>query len=125
MEGIGGRRIQLWDEPQSKTREMTWCNDSDDNERAIRIISPPIPKDATAILTTTEGTKATDEFGTITCPSCGHRIEFQDQVLYDLSFFFCVSSKLYSFLCLIVLCFGGVVKHYRLEYMICQGCQLG
>lgn len=80
VEEIGGR-IQLWDEPQSKTREMTWCNDSND-EGAIRIITP-IPKDATTVTVTDSGTKS-DEFHTIICPSCGHQIEFQDQVFFLL-----------------------------------------
>ncbi|KAL5575351.1 hypothetical protein UlMin_017050 [Ulmus minor] len=50
---------------------MTWCNESDE-ERAIHLISP-ISKEASVA-----NTKPTD-FKTITCPSCGHHIEFQDQ----------------------------------------------
>ncbi|KAM1988909.1 hypothetical protein ACFX15_036000 [Malus domestica] len=53
---------------------MTWCNDSDD-ERAIQIVSPPPPNNP----------NNPNEFRNITCPSCGHHIEFQDQAgIHDL-----------------------------------------
>lgn len=65
------RKFGVWNEPQAKSsREiMTWCNDSDD-ERAIQIITPPPPN-----------TNNNNEFRNITCPSCGHHIELQDQVI--------------------------------------------
>ncbi|GAV87509.1 NAM domain-containing protein [Cephalotus follicularis] len=51
---------------------MTWCNNDSDDEQKI-ITS-----------TTKDGTK-TYEFRVITCPSCGHGIEFQDQAgIHDL-----------------------------------------
>lgn len=56
---------------------MTWCNDSDD-ERALQIIAPP-PRENSDLTT------RTDEIRTMTCPSCGHNIEFQDQAgIHDL-----------------------------------------
>ncbi|XP_041026147.1 NAC domain-containing protein 73-like [Juglans microcarpa x Juglans regia] len=56
---------------------MTWCNDSDD-ERALQIISST-PKETSVL------DPKTDELRTITCPSCGHDIEFQDQTgIHDL-----------------------------------------
>ncbi|KAG7962385.1 hypothetical protein I3843_09G064200 [Carya illinoinensis] len=56
---------------------MTWCNDSDD-ERALQIISST-PKETSVL------DPKPDELRTITCPSCGHNIEFQDQTgIHDL-----------------------------------------
>ena len=52
---------------------MTWCNDSDE-ERGIQLLAPTITP------ATNNNTKQTEN-RTITCPSCGHNIEFQDQVL--------------------------------------------
>lgn len=69
------RKIPFWDGPESKTGEMTWCNDSDD-ERALQIITSSTPQESSVLDT------KTDEVRTITCPSCGHDIEFQDQVLF-------------------------------------------
>ncbi|KAG6618257.1 hypothetical protein I3842_Q116600 [Carya illinoinensis] len=58
---------------------MTWCNDSDD-ERALQIITSTTPQESSVDLDT-----KTDEVRTITCPSCGHDIEFQDQTgIHDL-----------------------------------------
>ncbi|KAH7544887.1 hypothetical protein FEM48_Zijuj01G0033700 [Ziziphus jujuba var. spinosa] len=58
---------------------MTWCNDSDD-ERAIQIITTT-SNDASVTISQTKN----DEFRTVTCPSCGHHIEFQDQAgIHDL-----------------------------------------
>ncbi|XP_062162945.1 NAC domain-containing protein 73-like [Alnus glutinosa] len=57
---------------------MTWCNDSDD-ERGLHIITPT-PKENSDLIAA-----RTDEIRTITCPSCGHNIEFQDQAgIHDL-----------------------------------------
>jgi hypothetical protein len=72
VEGTIGK-IQFWDGHESKAEDMTWCNDSDD-ERALHIIAPT-PKENSNL------TERTDEIRTITCPSCGHNIEFQDQVI--------------------------------------------
>lgn len=56
---------------------MTWCNDSDE-ERGIELVAPTItPATNNTLVTDTKQT----ENRTITCPSCGHNIEFQDQVL--------------------------------------------
>ncbi|TKY71757.1 NAC domain-containing protein 73 [Spatholobus suberectus] len=54
---------------------MTWCNDSDE-ERGIESITPTI-----TITSSTDATdiKLTEEIRAITCPSCGHNIEFKDQ----------------------------------------------
>ncbi|XP_010245578.1 PREDICTED: NAC domain-containing protein 73-like isoform X2 [Nelumbo nucifera] len=71
----GGEVSSLWDGRKRITREeMTWCNECDDdtNTRAIQISSilPPdllndrvLPQDRRFII----------------CPSCGHRIQSQDQ----------------------------------------------
>lgn len=75
VEEIGSRRIELWYETQNRSnREMTWCNDPDD-ERAIQIITTT-SNDASVTISETKN----DEYRTVTCPSCGHHIEFQDQV---------------------------------------------
>ncbi|KAL2969356.1 hypothetical protein AAZX31_15G075700 [Glycine max] len=52
---------------------MTWCNDSDE-DRVIESMTPTI-----TITPNTDGIKLTEEIRTITCPSCGHNIEFKDQ----------------------------------------------
>ncbi|CAL5346090.1 unnamed protein product [Camellia sinensis] len=66
VEGTGERN-SVWDGHKSKTREiMTWCNDS-------QIISTTSSKENLAI------DAKTDENTIITCPSCGHNIELQDQ----------------------------------------------
>ncbi|KAI4296814.1 hypothetical protein L6164_036737 [Bauhinia variegata] len=60
---------------------MTWCNDSDE-ERAIEITTPTATPRASN--TALNDPKAT-EIRTITCPSCGHNIEFQEQTgIHDL-----------------------------------------
>ncbi|BAT73683.1 hypothetical protein LR48_Vigan01g054900 [Vigna angularis] len=54
---------------------MTWCNDSDE-ERGIELVAPTVtPATNNTLVTDTKQT----ENRTITCPSCGHNIEFQDQ----------------------------------------------
>ncbi|CAL0309315.1 unnamed protein product [Lupinus luteus] len=57
---------------------MTWCNDSDE-ERGIEIesITPTIIPRANN--NNTRAIKLTEDIRTITCPSCGHNIQFQDQ----------------------------------------------
>ncbi|XAR59188.1 hypothetical protein NMG60_11014889 [Bertholletia excelsa] len=50
---------------------MTWCNDSTD-ERPIQIFSPSSKE-----IRVFDGQANSN--GTITCPSCGHNIELQDQ----------------------------------------------
>ncbi|KAL2341839.1 hypothetical protein Fmac_009779 [Flemingia macrophylla] len=54
---------------------MTWCNDSDE-ERGIESITPTM-----CITPNTDDAdiKLTEEIRTITCPSCGHNIDFKDQ----------------------------------------------
>lgn len=80
----GRGEIANWDGNKKKSREMRWCNNkkidsSEDDEGAAA---------ANAIdqLTTSSATNSTsavrstdDEIRTITCPSCGHIIQFQDQ----------------------------------------------
>ncbi|TKY59211.1 NAC domain-containing protein 73 [Spatholobus suberectus] len=54
---------------------MRWCNDSDE-EGGIELVTPTItPTTNNTVVTDTKPT----EIRTITCPSCGHNIEFQDQ----------------------------------------------
>ena len=55
---------------------MTWCNDPDE-ERGNELTTP------TTITPRPNNTdiKPNQEIRSITCPSCGHNIEFQDQVL--------------------------------------------
>lgn len=78
-----GEEIPVWDGHRGSTTGMTWCNDSDD-ERAIQIISTSC-EDKSVI-----DAKADDILRTLTCPSCGHQIEFQDQVFFlMLSFINC------------------------------------
>lgn len=84
--------IQFWNGHESKTKEMTWCNDSDD-ERALQIISST-PKETSVL------DPKPDELRTITCPSCGHNIEFQDQVDILQVNYICFSSANLFFLSL-------------------------
>ncbi|XP_050287104.1 NAC domain-containing protein 73-like isoform X1 [Quercus robur] len=59
---------------------MTWCNDSDD-DRALQIVTAT-SKENTNVL---DPPKTDDIRYTITCPSCGQDIEFQDQAgIHDL-----------------------------------------
>ncbi|XP_028101430.1 NAC domain-containing protein 73-like [Camellia sinensis] len=67
-----GERNHLWGGRKSKTREMTWHNDSED-ESAIQIVSPS-PQQNRVIDAEEAG-----EVRFITCPSCGHNIELQDR----------------------------------------------
>uniref|UniRef100_A0A5B6YJU4 Putative NAC domain-containing protein 8 isoform X1 n=1 Tax=Davidia involucrata TaxID=16924 RepID=A0A5B6YJU4_DAVIN len=56
---------------------MRWCHDSND-ERAIQIISPSSKENSVVH-------SKFHEIPTITCPSCGHNIELQDQAgIHDL-----------------------------------------
>nr|QSD99898.1 NAC family transcription factor [Melilotus albus] len=59
---------------------MKWCNDSDDQDRGIELItSTVIPRTSNeSTLVNDDDTKPT-QVRTLTCPSCGHNIEFQDQ----------------------------------------------
>jgi hypothetical protein len=87
VEGTIGK-IQFCYGHESKAKDMTWCNDSDD-ERALHIIAPT-PKENSNL------TERTDEIRTITCPSCGHNIEFQDQVInFFYIYFICFLSVAY------------------------------
>nr|ALC79040.1 NAC transcription factors 63 [Manihot esculenta] len=59
---------------------MTWCNNNSVDERAIQLITAN-PKENTVIDT------KIDELRTLTCPSCGHNIQLQDQgggIIHDL-----------------------------------------
>lgn len=79
MEETRGK-IEFWDGHESKNKEMTWCNDSDD-DRALQIITAT-SKENTNVL---DPPKTDDIRNTITCPSCGQDIEFQDQAgIHDL-----------------------------------------
>ncbi|RDX65100.1 NAC domain-containing protein 73 [Mucuna pruriens] len=55
---------------------MTWYNDSDE-ERGIESIAPTMT--ITPNNTDVTDIKLTEEIRTITCPSCGHNIQFKDQ----------------------------------------------
>lgn len=61
---------------------MTWCNDSDEERGIDQLVAPTITPTSTNNTTvlTDHRTKAS-EIRTLTCPSCGQNIEFQDQVL--------------------------------------------
>ncbi|KAF8411120.1 hypothetical protein HHK36_003659 [Tetracentron sinense] len=58
-----GEENSTWNGHKNKTREMAWCNDSD-NEIAIERSSPA----------------STEESRPRTCPSCGHKIQCKEQV---------------------------------------------
>lgn len=50
---------------EAKTqKKMTWCNDSDEDIIPRTLVTDPKPT----------------QIRTITCPSCGHNLQFQDQV---------------------------------------------
>ncbi|EEF50808.1 NAC domain-containing protein 73 [Ricinus communis] len=55
---------------------MTWCNNNSVDERAIQLVTAgaAIPKENTTFVD-----KKPNEILIITCPSCGHNIELQDQ----------------------------------------------
>ncbi|KAL5162904.1 NAC domain-containing protein 73 [Glycine soja] len=59
---------------------MTWCNDSDEERGIDQLVAPTITPTSTNNTTvlTDHRTKAS-EIRTLTCPSCGQNIEFQDQ----------------------------------------------
>ncbi|KAI4306437.1 hypothetical protein L6164_029714 [Bauhinia variegata] len=60
---------------------MTWCNDSDE-ERAIEIITPTATPRASS---TALNDPKINQIRTITCPSCGHNIQCQEQTgIHDL-----------------------------------------
>ncbi|GMN50722.1 hypothetical protein TIFTF001_019886 [Ficus carica] len=65
---------------------MTWCNDQSDDERAIHhLISNDHDHNTSLSVTMTTPTTSADEVRTITCPSCGHHIQLQDQAgIHDL-----------------------------------------
>lgn len=64
-----------------KTREMTWCNNPDD-DRALKLVTaaaakgPSIAVEATAAVSDSK----IQDIRTIICPACGHDIPYQDQV---------------------------------------------
>ncbi|XP_057498774.1 NAC domain-containing protein 73-like [Actinidia eriantha] len=67
-----GERNSVWDGHKSKSREMAWCNDSQD-QSPNQIIS--INSNENRVID-----EKKDETCVVTCPSCGHNIEiFQDQ----------------------------------------------
>lgn len=61
---------------------MTWCNDSDDQDRGIQLITSTFIRRIVSNETdlVTHDTKLPTQIRTLTCPSCGHNIQFQDQV---------------------------------------------
>ena len=146
MEETRGK-IEFWDGHESKNKEMTWCNDSDD-DRALQIITAT-SKENTNVL---DPPKTDDIRNTITCPSCGQDIEFQDQVhifIILYSFFFFGGQHIYLFVLLLFLRFFkfyylfiwlvlllftflflsvfliNLCDLYRPEFMICRGYQQG
>ncbi|KAJ4703545.1 NAC domain protein [Melia azedarach] len=61
---------------------MTWCNNSDDEEVAAAIRITTTSAEEQHCVTAAE---TTHEIRTVTCPSCGHTIQFQDQTgIHDL-----------------------------------------
>lgn len=87
MEETRGK-IPLWDGNKIKNIEMTWCNNNSEDERVIQLVTSN-PKEDTFVAAKTE------EIRRITCPSCGHNFEIQDQVYYTLC---CVELSTVSFL---------------------------
>ncbi|KAL2473657.1 NAC domain-containing protein 73-like [Forsythia ovata] len=62
----------IWDGHKSKRREMTWCNDLNERTQLQSISSP-------------QENSLINSVKTITCPSCGHTIQLQDQTgLHEL-----------------------------------------
>ncbi|XP_044461214.1 NAC domain-containing protein 73-like isoform X2 [Mangifera indica] len=59
---------------------MTWCNESEDEERsAVQITTTPEENSASFIAVQSDGAH------TITCPACGYTIQYQDQAgIHDL-----------------------------------------
>lgn len=78
----------MWDGNKIKNTEMTWCNNNSEDERVIQLVTSN-PKEDTFVAAKTE------EIRRITCPSCGHNFEIQDQVYYTLC---CVELGTVSFL---------------------------
>jgi Zn ribbon nucleic-acid-binding protein len=66
-------KIPLWNENKRNTIEMTWCSNNSVYERAIQLATSSSKEDAFV-------EAETNEIRRITCPSCGHNFEFQDQV---------------------------------------------
>ena len=108
MEETRGK-IEFWDGHESKNKEMTWCNDSDD-DRALQIITAT-SKENTNVL---DPPKTDDIRNTITCPSCGQEIEFQDQVhiFIILYFFFIFFFVVSIYICLSSCCSSDFFKKF-------------
>ena len=86
-------RIQLCDGNKiSRTREMTWCNNPDD-DRALLLVTAAATKEPAVAATTAVSDSKTQEIRIIICPSCGHNIPYQDQVHILI-----IINLLYSFI---------------------------
>uniref|UniRef100_A0A6M2F4V6 NAC domain-containing protein n=1 Tax=Populus davidiana TaxID=266767 RepID=A0A6M2F4V6_9ROSI len=59
---------------------MTWCNNNSEDERVIQLVTSNPKEDTFDVAAKTE------EIRRITCPSCGHNFEIQDQggIIHDL-----------------------------------------
>lgn len=72
MEETRGK-IPLWYGNKRKNIEMTWCNSNSEDERVIQLVTSNPKEDTFDVAAKTE------EIRRITCPSCGHNFEIQDQ----------------------------------------------
>lgn len=72
--------IPLWYGNKRKNIEMTWCNNNSEDERVIQLVTSNPKEDTFDVAAKTE------EIRRITCPSCGHNFEIQDQggIIHDL-----------------------------------------
>ncbi|KAF8409186.1 hypothetical protein HHK36_005260 [Tetracentron sinense] len=76
----GGEKDSPWNGHKSKTSEMTWCNDCDDDRAILERRSPSSSNNAIIAEKSDE-----IENQTTTCPSCGHQIQFKEQAgIHDL-----------------------------------------
>lgn len=65
---------------------MTWCNNPDDDARAIKLVAAATKEPSLAVAATSAASYTKiHEIQTIICPSCGFNIPYQDQVLHVLN----------------------------------------
>lgn len=81
----GRGEIANWDGNKKKSREMRWCNnkkiDSSEDDEGAAAANAIDQLTTSSATNSTSAVRSTDyEIRTITCPSCGHIIQFQDQV---------------------------------------------
>ncbi|MBA0623283.1 hypothetical protein Godav_008754 [Gossypium davidsonii] len=65
---------------------MTWCNNPDDDARAIKLVAAATKEPSLAVAATSAASYTKiHEIQTIICPSCGFNIPYQDQTgIHDL-----------------------------------------